>query len=65
MRTGMLKAGQVASEGLQVAAPFVPGGTIVNAIAGDHVAGLFHLAVSSLLALLTLAQDKCRSLVQQ
>lgn len=42
MRTGLLKAGQVASEGLQVAAPFIPGGTIVSAaLAGaNHAAGM-------------------------
>ncbi|MEO1234904.1 MAG: hypothetical protein AAFZ18_39040 [Myxococcota bacterium] len=42
MRTGLIKAGQVASEGLQVAAPFVPGGTIVSAaLAGaNHAAGM-------------------------
>lgn len=42
MRVGLLKAGQVASEGLQVAAPFVPGGAIVSAaVAGvNHAAGM-------------------------
>lgn len=42
MQTGLLKAGNVASEGLLVAAPFVPGGAIVSAaIAGaNHAAGM-------------------------
>lgn len=31
MRAGLIRAGNVVAEGLQVAAPFVPGGTIVSA----------------------------------
>ena len=42
VRTGALRAGQVAAEGMQVAAPFVPGGAIVSAaLAGaNHAAGM-------------------------
>ncbi|MCC7385553.1 MAG: hypothetical protein IT384_27135 [Deltaproteobacteria bacterium] len=40
MRDGLIKAGNVAVEGLQVAAPFVPGSAIVSAaIAGANIAG--------------------------
>lgn len=39
MRTGLMKAGAVVADGLQVAAPFVPGGAIVSAaLAGANSA---------------------------
>lgn len=39
MRTGLMKAGQVAQDGLNVAAPFVPGASIVSAaVAGANSA---------------------------
>jgi hypothetical protein len=39
MRDGLIKAGGVAVDGLRVAAPFVPGGTIISAaVAGAHIA---------------------------
>ncbi len=49
MHTGLLKAGQVAAEGMQVAAPFVPGGHIVSAaLAGmNHANGMASPAGAS------------------
>ena len=42
MRTGLLRASQVAVDGLQVAAPFIPGSTIVSAAlaGGNRAAGM-------------------------
>lgn len=40
MRDGLIKAGNVAMDGLQVAAPFIPGSAIVSAaVAGANIAG--------------------------